>query len=343
MSFHWTPLRRLAILPGALLLVVFSARAQQGGEPIIFSSPTGGGVSSNLTSLSKPDDLPNTLSFTPSGLGPDLPSGPAPSLPAIPAAVSISEGQQLQNLLNPKKDWTLMTPSEIMGVSTPEKILQVPERDAMGLRENPDSLENFLGRQDSSQPTATNGYSKDNSLSAWHFQRNDDLQPGIPSPIGANVSSIPSSLGQLFSQNSSGHNGGGNVWQNFGRSSPVSTSLNTSRTTTELDQFKKLLGMGSAVDSSASATPISYDSSSSAFSSSEPSPDNNFSRPVANPVGTSYIPLSSGIGTPMGLPSLPTLTGQGNLQSAITPAWTPQAPPWTDQGPQPFVIPQRKF
>jgi hypothetical protein len=40
---------------------------------------------------------------------------------------------------------------------------------------------------------------------------------------------------------------------------------------------------------------------------------------------------------------LPTITGQNSIQPAITPAWTPQAPPWMSQGPQPFVIPQRKF
>ena len=90
MHFHPANWIRLPLLVGAVLALAFSASAQQGGEPIIFSSPDGGSVSSNLTHLSKPEDLPDTASFAPSGFAPNLPTGDAPPL-AIPSAVSISE------------------------------------------------------------------------------------------------------------------------------------------------------------------------------------------------------------------------------------------------------------
>ena len=198
MNFHPTPLRRLPFLAGAALALAFSAGAQQGGEPIIFSSPDGGSVSSNLTSLSKLADLPDTLSFAPSGFGADLPSGEAPP-PVIPSAVAISEGRQLQNLLNPKKDWTLMTPGEIMGVTSPEKNFQLPERDAMGLRKNPSALERFTERQSGSQFAATNGYSPDNPASASRFSGNRDFQPNADTlnPVSGNLGSAPQTLSQL--------------------------------------------------------------------------------------------------------------------------------------------------
>jgi hypothetical protein len=344
MNFHPTPLRRLPFLAGAALALAFSAGAQQGGEPIIFSSPDGGSVSSNLTSLSKLADLPDTLSFAPSGFGADLPSGEAPP-PVIPSAVAISEGRQLQNLLNPKKDWTLMTPGEIMGVTSPEKNFQLPERDAMGLRKNPSALERFTERQSGSQFAATNGYSPDNPASASRFSGNRDFQPNADTlnPVSGNLGSAPQTLSQLFNNapqrgdNFSGQNAGANSWKPFDGSSPLPTPA--SAQPTEMDQFKQLLGANPPTQSETPAA----SSSSGAFISSPSSANYSFGQPVVNPVGASYAPLTSGIGTPTGLTPLPTITGQSSIQPAITPAWTPQAPPWMSQGPQPFVIPQRKF
>jgi hypothetical protein len=345
MYFHPVNLRQLPLLVGAALALVFSASAQQGGEPIIFSSPDGGNVSSNLTRLSKPEDLPETTSFAPSGFGPELPSGEAPPL-AIPSAVSISEGQQLQNLLNPKKDWTLMTPGEIMGVASTEKILQVPERDAMGLRKNSSALESFLGRQSESQSGATNGFSQDNPASSWHFPSNPDFQSGADTtnPVSGTLGNMPQTLSQLFNNNPqrgdnfSSPNADASSGKLFDGSSPLPAS--DSAQPTEMDRLQKLLGESPAVQSQ---TPAASFSSGGNFISMPSSANYSFGQPVANPVGASYTPLTSGIGTPTGLTPLPTVTGPSSLQPAIAPAWMPQAPPWMSQGPQPFVIPQRKF
>jgi hypothetical protein len=332
-------LKRLLLLVGVAGAMVLSVRAQQGGEPIIFSSPVGGGVSSNLTRLSAPVDVPDTFQAAPSGFDVNLPSGGAPPLATVPSAVSISEGQQLQNLLNPKKDWTLMTPEEIMGLTSPEKIFQVPDRDTIGLRKNPNALE----LQNGSEFEATNGFSPDNSDSAWRFSRNRDFQPDAdtPNPVSDHLGSIPTSLSQLFNNapqrddNFAGQNAGANLWKPIGGSFPLPTPDSTQPT--KMDQFKQLLG---ADPRTPVETPAARSSSGASFSSSS---DDNFGQPAVNPVGASYTPLTSGIGTPTGLAPLPTITGQNSIQPAITPAWTPQAPPWMSQGPQPFVIPQRKF
>jgi hypothetical protein len=344
MYFHPANLIRLPLLVSTAMVVAFSAMAQ-GGEPIIFSSPDGGNVSSNLTRLSMPDDLPDATSFAPSGFGPDLPSGEAPPL-AIPSAVSISEGQQLQNLLSPKKDWTLMTPEEIMGVTSSGKNFQVPERDAMGLRKNSSELENFMGRQSASQFAATNGFSSDNPVSAWHFSSNPAFQPGADTanPVSGTLGSMPQTLSQLFNNNPQrGDNfSSPNADASSGKLFDGSPSMPASDSAqpTEMDRLQKLLGESPAVQSQ---TPAASFSSGGNFISMPSSANYSFGQPVVNPVGASYTPLTSGIGTPTGLTPLPTITGPSSLQPAIAPAWAPQAPPWMSQGPQPFVIPQRKF
>jgi hypothetical protein len=348
MNFHAVQVMRLPLLVGAAMAMVLSGHAQQGGEPIIFSSPDGGGVSSNLTQLSKPDDLPDTVSFAPSGFGPDLPSGEAPPV-SIPAAVSISEGEELQQLLNPKKDWTLMTPEEIMGVTSSGKNFQVPERDAMGLRKNSSELENFMGRQSASQFAATNGFSSDNPVSAWHFSSNPAFQPGAnalnPVSDNNNLGSVPQTLSQLFNNapqrgdNFSGQSAALNSGNSFDGSSSFTPP--DSEQPTEMERLQQLLGTSPTVQSETHAA--SFNSGN--LISSPSSGNDNFGQPVqvVNPVGASYAPLTSGIGTPTGLPPLPTITGQSSLQPAISPAWAPQTPPWMSQGPQPFTIPQRKF
>ncbi|MGH7975759.1 MAG: hypothetical protein ACREC8_03760 [Limisphaerales bacterium] len=348
MNFHATNVRWLVFLVGAAMVVVLPVRAQQGGEPIIFSSPDGGGVSSNLTQLSKPLDLPDSPSFAPSGFGADLPLGEAPP-PVIPPAVSISEGQQLQNLLNPKKDWMFMTPGEIMGVESPEQILQVPERNAMGLRKNSSTLENFLGQQNGSRFGATNGFASGDQASAWHFSNDRDFQPDAETPnsVGGNLGSMPQTLNRFvnnaflrndsFAGQNADQSAGANLQQQFVGSSPPPKPI--SAQPTDMQRLQTLLGTSPAFQNETPAASFN----SGGFIS--PSANNNFGQPIVtmNPVGASYAPLTSGIGTPTGLMPLPTITGQSSLQPAITPAWAPQTPPWMSQGPQPFVIPQRKF
>jgi len=67
-------------------------------------------------------------------------------------------------------------------------------------------------------------------------------------------------------------------------------------------------------------------------------------QPAAIPVGASYVPLSSGIAMPAGVTPLPGLLGPTNMGlTTRAPEWKPELPPWLSSGPQPGVIPQRKF
>src|SRR5271154_2114407 len=119
---------RFSSLICSLLVVcataVASAQAQT-QEPIIFSAPDTNAPSLAPRSPMLPDfDNPvqRQLNFSPA------PAMPAPGVPAI----SPAQAAQWQQAVDREKNWTLMTPEEIFGLPTAEKILGVSERDAMG-------------------------------------------------------------------------------------------------------------------------------------------------------------------------------------------------------------------
>ena len=108
-----------------------------------------------------------------------------------------------------------------------------------------------------------------------------------------------------------------------------------------MDRFRQLLNPSPAVDSSSASSP-----NNPYFPATKTTPDldPNITQPdyVPNPAGASFTPLTAGIGKPAGLSPLPGNTTSG-LTPSVTPGWTPQPPPWLIQGPQPFVMPKRKF
>jgi hypothetical protein len=106
----------------------------------------------------------------------------------------------------------------------------------------------------------------------------------------------------------------------------------------DMDQFRQLLERGSLPTAATTFAP-----GGPTFFQPQTLPASGSTQPLANPAGASFIPLSSGIGKPAGLESLPGVTGQADSQSAFIPSLVPQAPPWMSQTPQPFVVPQRKF
>ncbi len=147
MDFH-PPKPKVLLLVMAICAMLLSAEAQQAGQPIIFSSPQTGDAqptaSSPTTDNPPPGTLPGLLQapvsvFDFNQSGDRLP---------VPAAPGISPQQRrMQRLLEDRKNWTLMTPAEIFGVTATEKMLQPPERDALGREKNPTQLERYLERE----------------------------------------------------------------------------------------------------------------------------------------------------------------------------------------------------
>jgi len=328
----------LPLLAGAWMAVALSVEAQQpatnAGQPIIFSSPDNGGVSSNLASFSTKSSSPNFRdSFQSESPVPTFGNPSAAPLPAL------GEGQQLQRLLERRKDWAFMTPAEILGVTTPEKILGIQERDAAGQPKNLTPIERYNKRQqikiagtndlsfaNRSTPFGNFSGDRNNRTNATSFNPADSGLENPRSTVFRWLNAAPND--DLFaSQNA-----------DLDRSKLFSSPAPNPAPQADMDQFRQLLEPGFLP-----ATTVILSQDLTAFSQPQTSPVSDTTQPLVNPFGTSFTPPSSGIGKPAGLQPLPGVTRQMSTQPAITPSWAPQPPPWMSQTSQPFVIPQRKF
>jgi len=334
----------LSLLAGAWMAVTLSIEAQQpalnAGQSIIFSSPDNGGSSSNLASLAAQSSSPKNFQDNFQSASP-VPTFDNPS--TTPPSVS-GEEQRPRKRLERRKDWVLMTPAEILGVTTPEKILQTEERDAAGQPKNLTPLERYNERQQAKNARTNDPYFSNHSMPPRNFggDRNNNTNAISFNPAGNGLKNLRSTL----FNNSLNAAPNSDLFADPGRSSvwsksedlPASLPALNPAQQADMDQFRQLLEPGSPPTAATTFAP-----GGTTFFQSETPSASSFTRPMANPAGASFTPLSSGIGKPAGLESLPGVTGQAGGQPAFTPSLAPQLPPWMSQTPQPFVVPQRKF
>jgi len=343
MNFHPANFS-LLFLAGACMAVALPMEAQQpatnAGQSIIFSSPDNGGVSSNLASHA--DQFSSPLNFQDNfKSASSVPTfdNPLAATPLVP-----DEGQQLQRRLERRKDWVFMTPAEILGVTTPEKILQIQERDAAGQPKNLTPIERYNERQQTKNARTNDSYFPDHSMPPRNFlgDRNNHTNAVSLNPADNSLKNLRSTLFNN-SLNAAPDNdffanpAEGSVWSklaDFPAGPPAPDPVQQA----DMDQFRQLLERGF---SPAPATTLAPGGTT--FFQPQTPLASGSTRSLANPAGASFTPLSSGIGKPVGLESLPGVTGQAGSQSAFTPSLAPQPPPWMSQTPQPFVVPQRKF
>ena len=335
---------RLPLLAGTWMAMALSIEAQQpatdAGQSIIFSSPDNGGVSSNLAShaiqsSSPPNFQDNFQSASPVSTL----DNPSPAPPPVSG-----EEQKLQKRLERRKDWVFMTPAEIVGVTTPEKILKIQERDAAGKPKNLTPMERYNEREQAKNAGTNDSYFPNHSMPSRNFfgDRNNHTNAIPFNPTDNGLKNLRSTI---FNNplNTAPNNdllknpGEGTAWSklvDFPALPPAPSPVQQA----DMDQFRQLLEPGSSPTPATTLAPggttFFQPQTLSAFGSI---------RSLANPAGASFTPLSSGIGKPAGLESLPGITGQAGSQSAFTPSLAPQPPPWMSQTPQPFVVPQRKF
>lgn len=328
----------LPLLASAWIAVALSVGAQQpatnAGQSIIFSSPDKSRVSSNPTPSST--KLP-WLNFRDSRQS----ASPVPTFNDLSAAPPLApaEGQQPQRLPDRRKDWVFMTPAEILGVTTPEKILGIQEHDAAGQPKNPTPIERYDERQQI-KTARTNDWSFSKNPTPFRNSpgdRNNRTNTALFNPANSGLENLRSTI---FSRLNASPNDDLFAGQNADsdRSKLSGSPAPNPAQQTDMDQFRQLLEPVFPPATAATPSP-----GRTAFSQPQTSPASGATQPLVNPFGASFTPLSSGIGKPAGLQPLPGVTGQTNTQPAITPSWAPQPPPWMSQTPQPFVIPQRKF
>lgn len=352
MGFSFAYLKRVLPLAAAVVGAVFSAQAQRAGlgpgQSILFSSPESDTVFSNMPSLSpKPPeslDFGNTLqappSFSFSGPSVDTP------LPVGAPAVSHAETLRLQDRLDRRKNWMLLTPAEILGATTPEKIMGIQEHDTAGRPKNLTALERYTERQNQTPPVNANT----NAFPSWNFS---DKQPDTLNSIPGGLGSPDNIAGSLLNpaadnQTFAGQNGNNSWSKLFGSPSP--SPVVTLAQQANMERFRQLLKPGS----SSTAAPTTPSSSTAALTTPSLLIDIKISLPQTalssglgqsslTPVGASFTPLNNGIGKPAEMPKLPSIWSLSLTSPPSAAAWAPQPPPWLSPTPQPFAIPQRKF
>jgi hypothetical protein len=344
MGFSFEYLKR--VLPLATVLIaVFSAQAQRPasrrGQPILFSSPGSNTVFTNMPSLApKPPeslDFGNTLqapsSFDFSGPPVDTP------LPVVAPVVSHAEALRMQDLLDRRKNWMLLTPAEILGATTPEKIMGIQEHDASGRPKNPTALERYTERRNQPPPVDANT----NAFPTWNFSdKQPDTLNSIPGGLGSSNNMARSLLNPApDNQTFAGQNENNNWSKLFDSPSllPSPSPVVTMAQPTDMERFRQLLKPGSS-STAAAATP-----SLSGIKNSLPQTalSSGLGQSALTPVGASFTPLNSGIGKPAEMPKLPSIWSLSLTSPPSAAAWAPQPPPWLSPTPQPFAAPQRKF
>ena len=243
-------------------------------------------------------------------------------------------------LLEERKNWALMTPEEIFGVTATGKLLQPPERDAMGREKNQTQLERYLNRENQQRTGSTNGWRNDKEDLPWNFSRDKDrANPFDSSRHGTEdaAQNLDRFLNGRRNTDISANQNGIVTWDSFNAPPAQQTSEKQNlEQMAAMERFRQLLAP--------SSTPVAPSPDSRFFPVPKTVVDPNITQPdfVPNPAGASFTPLSSGTGKPAGLAPLPGIV-TSTPQPVTVPAWAPQPPPWLLQGPQPFTMPQRKF
>jgi hypothetical protein len=337
-----TPLLAFVLLAGSSLAGA-EPPVTNAWKPIIFSSPDNSEVSSNLTSLSTQPVSPANLQglFENTTPVPSFSFGPAPTL---------DTGRRLQKKSDDRSDWILQTPAEIMGVA-PDQLLPTNKRNEKDGQDKLTLLERYLARQNPAFRSKMKSSRSQNFQGDENDQTNsDDYSPDLlntgPNDLrssttpGQPLNAVPSTVlgNNLFAP----PNQDDSTWPNvMGNQVPPSTPnpINSAQQQANMDQFRQMLNPGFAPVSTATSLPKTATSFKPQFSL----PVSDSTQPLANPMDTFFAPLTSGIGQPAPMATLPGITRQASTQPQPVPAWAPQPAPWTSPNPQPFVIPQRKF
>jgi hypothetical protein len=262
-------------------------------------------------------------------------------LPGSPArgAVSAASAEEWRKFLERKKNWTLETPEEIMGVLTPEKLMGLTDPN-----EDPklSAGERFLQRQDRrAAAAATNGYVRPGAAYRRDDARMDPLHQGDDNDrfrqiLGGGNPGVARNFNPFFNVSPNlpaAQLKSDSIWANpFGM--PEQLPKQTPEQLAGMERFRAMMGPSAPVNLPASGR-----------FSDQPvaAPDPNLQvLPVFNPNGRSFSGLQNTPARPMGLTPLPGISG-----SPLAPAKKPdplvQSPPWVSGSQQPLTPLQRQF
>ena len=326
MDFHRIHLKVWVAVVLAAGILAYSAQAQSSDDSLL-SKPADDSTPDSSDSLQLPEDGTAVKGL---GSGSNLPLPP----PRNPNAA-------WQKTLNDRKNWTLMTPEEIMGVQTPEQIFGLPEK---GIDKNSAAEDRYLQREiNATDAMATNGGAADNGNNYNNGDKRTSHkefglfdQPDVNDPFSAQYKKVDDGSSGFSHIFDTGQN------QVFGQKShatqlgPVATAAAAkarAQEDAEMARFRAMIGESSQAGSPSSAPVTPF-----ASPSLQPiSQFDVFGHPLAS--------QASDLSKPTGLTPLTEFTGHYTPpKKTQKPAWEAQTPPWLSQGlPAPGTIPQRKF
>jgi hypothetical protein len=322
-----------------MLGLVSSLEAQQSGmgagKPIVFSAPDAStSAGSTATESESPlRKIKDPIQVPSHGFGVGDLDSPMPLPPTRPP---------VKRERDSSKDWIFMTPAEILGVTTPEKMMGISERDATGNRKDLTPEERYMARLNQAQSGSTNSSSSGDSETPLNSY-NGRNTPGASSPwdnskpSDGKLGSSSGMLGSLLNnavKNSMPNNdfgagqNGNSDWDRLTGSPKPMTDFSPAQKSS-MDQFREMLNANPA------STPIG--ASPSPGFNAQSAPAFNLSPNAPNSFGGSAAPLTSGFGQQSTMPKMPTLFSQPVAQPAI-PSWKIAA-----TTPDPFDQPKRKF
>jgi hypothetical protein len=261
---------------------------------------------------------------------PDLP------MPRVMLQQNQIQDSSARDAANKRKNWTLLTPEEIMGVKTAEQILGVkdPNKD----KESKLSLEEqFLLRNlRDSAGTATNGRAgaallpQENSLFSGQ-NRNDQLPFSRLTDSQAN-DRFPGDSARYFNdpyktELRNNVNQQATTWK-----SAFSQPAQPRQTPEQLENLERFRAMMEAA-----STPEPANKSFNVRTAPAPAPSLK-TLPVVNPAGRSVAAIDDNISRPTGIQPLPTATGSTLTKPKTRPSSHAQRPPWMSDAPQPHSI-----
>ena len=331
--------RFLAVFGGGLMLA-FSLPA---GDTIQFSKPVDPELVNRANSfVPAPSERRSVVGGVSAPT--EVFNSPPSDLPLPAPVVVMPLTDSMKEALNRRDKWTLLTPEEIMGVSTAEKILGLPDP------KNEEKLspeERFLARlqrEHSADNPALSPLQKQddtslrNDKNANPFAQRDERNERNPAEQA--VADAPPGSAKYFSQLLNGRPNALPTERSTKVDSPWVTAFTqpdplppSTEEQASMERFRAMMEPSSPPDlpspSGFSQTPVL-------------APDPNMQvQPFFNPAGHSYQPLQPNISRPQGLTPLPGISAP--YTAPAQPTALGQLPPWMQSGPQTFSLPQRKF
>jgi hypothetical protein len=252
-----------------------------------------------------------------------------------PPPISPEQAMRMQKFEDDQKNWTLLTPEEILGVPNEAKILGVPDPDA---DKNLTATERYLNRLDAEDRavSATNALREQNAALLDGSGQNADGS-GADSLFGTKSDKVETDIwGRPVSQPDPNDEDQKRdaIWKSAFDHPPVAPKPDPQQVA-DMDRFRVLLGSiapEKPVEASQPLQPIA------------PVVDPNMEQlPAFNPNGNSFTPVKENVYQPKGLMPLSGIaTRPPELPAKPSPS-APKLPPWMSNQMPPPGSEQRVF